>query len=62
MLAVFQMVSNVGVVSGEWISTTLTETISFSTLFQGLALLNLLLIPGFYLANQATRKNQMCLM
>ncbi len=47
MLAVFQMVSNVGVVSGEWISTTLTESISFSTLFQGLALFNLLLIPGF---------------
>ena len=47
MLAVFQMVSNVGVVSSEWISTTLTKSISFSLIFQGLALFNLLLIPSF---------------
>ncbi|MEM7127830.1 MAG: MFS transporter [Chloroflexota bacterium] len=56
MLAVFQMVSNIGVVSGEWISTILTETIQFSTLFQWLAVVNLLLIPCFiWLSRQLQR-------
>jgi predicted MFS family arabinose efflux permease len=45
MFAIFQMMANIGIASGEGIATALSDNIGFSNVFRLLALFNVLLIP-----------------
>jgi PAT family beta-lactamase induction signal transducer AmpG len=45
MFALFQMMSNIGIASGEGIATSLSDNMGFTGVFRLLALFNILLIP-----------------
>jgi MFS transporter, PAT family, beta-lactamase induction signal transducer AmpG len=45
MFALFQMMANIGIASGEGIATSLSDNIGFTGVFRLLAIFNLLLIP-----------------
>jgi PAT family beta-lactamase induction signal transducer AmpG len=45
MFALFQMMANIGIASGEGVATSLSDNIGFSGVFRLLALFNILLIP-----------------
>jgi PAT family beta-lactamase induction signal transducer AmpG len=45
MFAIFQMMANIGIASGEGVATALSDNIGFSNVFRTLALFNILLIP-----------------
>ena len=45
MFAIFQTMSNIGIGAGEGIATALSDDLGFATVFRGLALANLLVIP-----------------
>jgi len=45
MFAIFQMMANIGIASGEGIATSLSDDIGFTAVFRLLAIFNIFLIP-----------------
>jgi MFS family permease len=49
MFAIFQMMANIGLASGEGIATSLSDNIGFPSVFRLLAAFNILLIPLLFI-------------
>ncbi len=49
MFALFQMMANIGIASGEGIATSLSDDIGFSSVFRLLAIFNIFLIPLLFI-------------
>jgi MFS family permease len=58
MFALFQMMANIGIASGEGIATSLSDNLGFSNVFLALAAVNLILIPFFLLVSRQLKARE----